>query len=206
MAWIKGDAVAAGVARDRALWSDGPRGWYALRVAPQAEVKVESWLARFGVESFHPCLMRQVRVRGALRQYRSAFLPGYVFARFPGLPMAHRVRAQGDVHGAITLSSGEWAMIDTASMRGLLNMRDRAAALESDRAAEGARLRALKSVRAGDRALFMAGPLVGQRCEVVELTGAGAATVRLRLFGADHRAQARACDLVPLRGDGPQGG
>jgi hypothetical protein len=117
-----------------------------------------------------------------------------------------KVRAQGDVHGAITLSSGEWAMIDTGSMRGLLNMRDRAAALDSDRAAEGARLKALKSVRAGDRALFMAGPLVGQRCEVLDLTAAGAVTVRLRLFGSDHQAQARVCDLVPLRGDVPKGG
>ena len=199
MAWIKGEAVAAVVPQDRVLWSPGPLGWYALRVAPQREAVVEGWLARFGVPSFHPCLMRQVRVRGALRQYRSAYLPGYVFARFPGEPLAHRVRAQGDIHGAICLQGGQWARIDTASMRGLLNMRDRAAAIDSDRAAEGARLRALKSVRAGDRALFRAGPLVGQQCEVVELTGPGAVTVRLRLFGADHHAQAQAGDLVPLR-------
>jgi transcription antitermination factor NusG len=196
--WVIGQAVAARQG-GAALWSEGPRGWFALCVVRQREARVESWLAARGVEAFHPVIVKRVRVRGAERVYRPALLPGYVFARFPGWPQAHLVRAQGDVLGAITLQSGDWARIDTASMRGILAMRDRAAAIDSARRAEGARLLALKAVRVGEPAEFVAGPLSGQRCEVVELVGAGAVRVRLRLFGADHEAEAKAADLVRLR-------
>lgn len=182
-----------------ALFEPGPAGWYALRVAPQREGWVEARLALFGVRAFHPVLTRTVVRKGIRKRQVSRYLPGYVFARFPGWPVIHEVLAVPHVLGALTVQSGDWAMIAPEDLRALYAMRQIQAAIEDAALAEAAKLKAARALRAGTNALFRAGPLSGLTCEVVEIAGAGDVRVRLRLFGADQVVIAQASDLVSLR-------
>lgn len=198
MAWRAGDqaGLAVGAA---GLWGDAAGGWYALRVAPQREGFVEAWLARRGVQAFHPVMQRQSVVRGRPRVWYRAYLPGYVFARFPGAPVVHRVLALPHVVGALTLRGEDWARIAPADLRALYDMRQVDADLTDARAAQLARQRAARALRPGGGALFRGGPMAGTRCEVVEIRGAGEVRVRLTLFGGEVIASASPSDLVALR-------
>lgn len=182
------------------LWSPGAPRWHALRVAPLAEARVEAWLRQRGVDAFHPVVVRQVRERGRLVTRERRYLPGYVFARFPGVPVIHAVCGHRDVYGAICRADGNWGVLDPASLQAIKGMRRVEADLTGRRLAEVERARAALRVRAGDRALFRAGPLAGQACEVVELRPDGGAVLRLRLFGVEALVKGAAVDLVPLRG------
>lgn len=187
------------------LFEAGPAGWYALTVAAQREDQAEAWLARRGVYAFHPVVVRRVVQRGRRREYLRRYLPGYVFARFPGLPVAHRVLDCPFVTGALALQSGVWGRLDPRDLRAIHAMRkveDAAAARRS------ASVRSRLSV--GCAALFRTGPLAGLRCEVAEVSGAGV-LVTLSLFGGEVSARAECADLVPLDpvgggSDGTMGG
>jgi transcription antitermination factor NusG len=194
-----GDRVD-GPAPDRAaLFVPGARRWYALRVAPQSEDRVEGWLRRRGVYAFHPVLIRRVRQRGHLREVARRYLPGYVFAAFPGQPWAHMVCAHRDILGAICRADGQWGALDPEGLRAIHKMRaidqQNLDALKSEKV----RRRQAMVVRAGDSALFRAGPLAGQPCEVVEIEAQGGAVVRLQMFGGQVLTRAEPHDLVPVR-------
>jgi len=182
-----------------ALFEPGPAGWYALRVAPQREGWVEARLALFGVRAFHPVLTRTVVRKGIRKRQVSRYLPGYVFARFPGWPIIHEVLAVPHVLGALTVQSGDWAMIAPEDLQALYSMRDRDEAIEEVRKAEVARRRAARALYPGGAALFRSGPFGGSKCEVVEIEGTGKVRVRLRIFGVDTITQTHADDLVALR-------
>lgn len=175
------------------LVEPGAPVWIALRVQSQHEDQVEAWLALRGVYAFHPVLMRRTRVKGRARDYARRYLPGYVFARFPGLPLVARVMACPWITGALCGSGGGWAVLEPADLRALHGLR------RID-AAQAAAARARAVLRPGDRALFRAGPLAGQPCEVADLKGAGGVVVRLRLFGGDMAVTTTAADLVVMRG------
>jgi hypothetical protein len=144
-------------------------------------------------------MRRVLRGAGKGRAYAARYLPGYVFARFPGPPVAHAVAACPFVLGAVARSDGEWAALHPADLRALHAMRRIDAAQDAARQASKAARRRAMLLRPGDVALFRAGAMEGARCEVVRLTADGGAVVALRLFGGEVHAQARAVDLVPLR-------
>lgn len=200
--WRIGDRVGPAVAESGALFAPGPRRWYALRVAPQSEARVEGWLARRGVYAFHPVLIRRVRQRGQLREVARRYLPGYVFAAFPGIPWPHLVCAHRDILGAICRADGHWGALDPEGLRAIHKMRaldrENLMALRSERI----RRRQALAPKAGDPALFRNGPLAGLTCEVVEIAAQGGALVRLRMFGGDVVTSVDAQSLVPLRRTG----
>jgi transcription antitermination factor NusG len=206
LALAPGDVVSAGApgagGDAQVLFAPGARRWYALRVAPQSEDRVEGWLARRGVYAFHPVLIRRVRQRGHLREVARRYLPGYVFAAFPGAPVVHRVCAHRDVLGAICRGDGQWGALDPEGLRAIHKMRaiDRQH-LDALRA-ERIRRRQAMALRPGDNALFRAGPLAGQACEVIEIPAQGGARVRLRMFSGDVVTRVDPQSLVPLRRTG----
>lgn len=181
------------------LFDPGPSRWHALIVTPQSEARVELWLARHGVYAFHPVLTVTRRRHGRVASHARRYLPGYVFARFDGAPRTHVVMAHDDIRGAICRADGAWGVLAAQDLRQIHAMRDRARVeVLAAHAARKRRLAAIAPV-AGGAALFRAGPLAGQVAEVVELRPDGGALVRLRLFGADLLASARAHDLVSMR-------
>ncbi|MCW1932626.1 transcription termination/antitermination NusG family protein [Pararhodobacter zhoushanensis] len=181
------------------LFQPGPAQWYALRVAAQRESFVERWLSLRGVMGFHPVLTRTVVRHGRKLQQAKRYLPGYVFARFPGYPVVHAIRTLPHVLGALTVQDGNWACIKPEDLRALYDMRQVDAKIEDAEAAAAARRKAARALRAGGGALFRAGPMAGTRCEVIEIAGSGDVRVRLRLFGAEHLVSTRAEDLISIR-------
>lgn len=120
------------------LVNDGPARWHALRVAPQREDQAEDWLRRRGVYAFHPVLRRVVVRMGRRSEQQRRYLPGYVFARFPGVAVISRVMACPWITGAICLSGGEWGILDPQDLRAVHAMRatDRKARAAEAEAAE----------------------------------------------------------------------
>lgn len=176
----------------------GSARWYALRVAPQREDQAEAWLRMRGVYAFHPVLPRKVKRFGKVCEYQRRYLPGYVFARFPGEPVVHAVTASPFITGAITMADGRWGKLDPSGLRAIHAMRRVDEAAEAARRADRARQRRASAVRAGDSAMFRSGPFAAFCCEVVELRADGGARVRLNLFGREVVAQAAPRDLVRL--------
>lgn len=190
-----GDECAP-VASDRAICIPGPARWYALRVTPQREDQAEAWLRLRGVYGFHPVLRRAVRQFGKLREYDRRYLPGYVFARFHGEPLTHRVTACAFITGALCRSNGEWGVLEPSKLAAIHSMR------KVDADAEAARRlskRRLIGVEAGQAVMFRIGPFAELRGEVADLRADGGAVVRLHLFGREHLIEADGADLLPLR-------
>ena len=101
----------------------GPSRWHALTVQPQREDQVESWLSRRGVYGFHPVLRHATRVRGKVREYDRRYVPGYVFARFPGVAVQHRVMLCPWVTGAICAEGGYWGILEPKKLQAIHAMR-----------------------------------------------------------------------------------
>lgn len=198
MSWSVGDVVPLGDGLGPLFVPGAPR-WVALIVRLQREDAAEAWLQRRGVYGFHPVIERRVVVRGAARVVRRRYLPGFVFARFPGVPVLHRVFGGPFVVGGLRDASGALGVLDPASIRGLHAMRAVDVALDEARAEAARKARAAARVRAGDSALFRAGPFAGQPCEVVSVGGDGGVVVRLRLFTGEVPAVVAPDDLVPVR-------
>lgn len=178
------------------LFRPGAPRWHALRVRPQSEDFVEAWLDRRGVYAFHPVEQRVGHRHGRAVTWLRRYLPGYVFARFPGTAICHAVAALPHITGAVTVRGGQWACLDGADLRDLHGMAHRALIHQRAEAEAAARARAARALRPGCRALFSAGPLEGQECEVIEIAGSGAVRVRLRLFGAPHEVSVQGAVLV----------
>jgi transcription antitermination factor NusG len=193
-----GDACAP-VAPDRAIFTAGPSRWYALRVTPQREDQAEAWLRLRGVYAFHPVLRRRVKQFGQWREYDRRYLPGYVFARFHGEPLVHRVRACAFITGALCRANGEWGVLDPSKLQAIHSMR------KVDAEAERRRkdwITARPRVAQGDSIMFRVGPFAEMRGEVADLRGQGGVVVRVHLFGREHLIEADSADLLALRRSG----
>lgn len=185
-----------------ALVRSGSEDWYALTVSPQREDEAEAWLSLRGVYAFHPVTTRRVRRMGRERVYHRRYLPGYVFARFPGRPVVHAVMACPFITGAITMADGRWGKLKPEGLRAIHAMRKLDADAEAARRADAARRRRARMLRRGDSAMFRSGPFAEFHCEVVDLRADGGARVRFQLFGREVLAEAGCADLVPLRKHG----
>ncbi len=192
-----GDVVDGG-ANDRTLFLPGEKRWYALLCRPQQEVQAERWLAARGVYAFHPVTRRKSKVRGVERSYDRRYLPGYVFARFAGDPICHRVIASPFLHGALTMTNGEWGILGPKRLRALHEMRGRDERREADHAERMRRALQARRVRVGTEAMFRAGPFVGHHCEVVEVMAHGGVKVRFKMFSHEAIVEAQGRDLVGL--------
>ena len=163
------------------LYQDGPAQWHCLRVMPQREDDCEAWLDRRGVYAFHPVTVRHETVRGQCVKRVSRFIPGYVFARFPGRIVWHVVKDSPFVADAIRLRDGRIAALAECDLTALRAMSDR-------ERRERERKAAAQMIRLGDRVRISAGPFEGHDVEILSLK-AGRATFRIRLFGGDIPAE-----------------
>lgn len=181
-----GQVVPAGQDWDRrAIFTDAPARWHALTVQSQREDQVEAWLSRRGVYAFHPIKSRKKRQRGKLVEYRQRYLPGYVFAKFPGVAIQHRVMGCPWITGAICLPDGQWGVLSPGDLRGIHAMRG------TDDAKERARINA-RRINRGDRVRVLGGLAgeEGQVVEVLEISGEGRVKFKLRMFGAEVPGEA----------------
>lgn len=184
---------------DRAIFTAGAPRWYALRVLPQAEDQAEAWLARRGVYAFHPVMERRLVRLGKPRVYHRRYLPGYVFARFSGEPVVHRLAASPFISGAICRADGTWGPLNPSELRALHDMRRVDAASEARRISQAARRQREGALKVGDRVMFRVGPFAELRAEVISLRACTGTTVRLHLFGREVDLQADNCDLIALK-------
>jgi len=166
---------------ERALFMDGQPRWHGLFVPPQREAKAEAWLERRGVYSFHPVTYRTVKVRGVSKRTESRYLPGYVFARFPGPAIWHRIMASQFIADAIRMSSGHPAILAHDDLANIHAMRS------VDQAAEEARKKAA-TIHRGDKVRMMSGIFEGSEVEVLSLLG-GRVMIRMSLFGSEREAE-----------------
>lgn len=164
-----------------AFYTPGDPRWHALIVIPQKEAAAEAVLARHGVYSFHPVTTRTTRVRGKRRTVQSRYLPGYVFARFPGPVIWHRLMASPLIADAVRHSSGWPAVLAPQDLERLHAMR----AIDE---AEAERERQAKVIRRGDRVRILSGAFEGEEVEVLALDG-GAVKVRMCIMGAELPVQ-----------------
>lgn len=195
---VVGDVVGACAARPD-LVQGGPANWYALRVAPQREDQAEAWLRLRGVYGFHPVLQRKVHRFGKVRSYQRRYLPGYVFARFHGVPLVHEVLACPFILGALCHSSGVWGVLERSKLSAIHAMRSVDAQAKDARRADALRRRQAAALRQGDAVIFRDGPFEEVRGEVVALQADGGVTVRLVLFGREVDVGAPVGDVVALR-------
>lgn len=181
-----GDVIPlAGSVADRRLCLDGVQRWHALIVRPQREGATVAWLRQNGAYAFYPVRRRCRVTRGRSVTIQSRYLPGYVFARFSGPVIWHRVITGLFVSDAIRLDSGHPAVLHPGDLSALHAMR---AVDEAQEAVEQDRLAAARRICAfgrGDRVRIVGGPMEGLAVQVRELR-AGSALCRLRLFGSDR--------------------
>lgn len=191
-----GQVIPAGQDWDRrAIFEDGPARWHALCVPVMKEDQAEAWLKIRGVYAFHPIKRKQTKLRGKVIERKKRYLPGYVFARFPGRAIPNRVLECPFITDAIRLPNtevrpgilhpGEWAILSPHDLRGIHAMRAQEDA--QHRARENAR-----RIRRGDRVRVLGGLMGedGQEVEVLELKANGRVKFRIRMFGADVPAEA----------------
>lgn len=157
-------------------YSGDPR-WYGLIVMPQKERQAEAWLALRNVYAFHPVKHKTVKIRGKVKRNESRYLPGYVFARFPGEIIWHRVQDSPFIRDAIRVSSGRPAVLNPDDLTAIYAMRH----VED---AEAETLRRARTIRPGDRAAILSGVFSGQEVEVAEIR-AGNAVLRINMFGGE---------------------
>ncbi|TFL16420.1 transcription termination/antitermination NusG family protein [Jannaschia formosa] len=177
------------------IFVPGRPGWFALRCLPQREDAVERWLDARGVYAFHPVKSRVARRMGRVRRVEQRYLPGLVFARFPGAPVGHRVLAFPLLSDALRVADGRWGELRGCDLRRLHGMRSRDAAQDA-RAEALARAAHARRLQVGMRAMFALGPVADMPCEVVEVDGLGGARVRFTLFGREIEKALDASDVM----------
>ena len=178
----------------RAVYIPGPPRWYALTVQSQCEGKVGAWLHEQGVYSFHPVKRRTRLAKGREVTTESRYLPGYVFARFPGQPIRHRIASRCPwITGAVTVQSGAWAILRPHDLTALHRMRSLDTMQERQRRRESRRR---NRIAPGDRVAILSGLWEdSEGHEVIELRG-GQAIVRIQMLGADRLVEA---DIARVR-------
>lgn len=149
--------------------------WHALMVKSQREVAARAWLDKRGVYAFFPVKRERRHVRNRWVERESRYLPGYLFARFPGEPKWHKVFDSPFVHNAIRSSNGYPGRIHPDSLRAI-----RAMASVDDEIE--ARWHLSTRVNRGDRVRVRGGAFAGYETEVLEIV-AGKARLPLTLLG-----------------------
>lgn len=164
-----------------AFTTEGDPRWHALIVVPQKEQAAEAMLARHDVYAFHPVTTRTASVRGKRKRIVSRYLPGYVFARFPGPVIWHKLMASPLISNAVRHSSGWPAVLMPADLERLHAMR----AIDE---AEEERRRQARIIRKGDRVRILSGAFEGEEVEVLSLDN-GRVTVRMCILGSELPVQ-----------------
>jgi transcription antitermination factor NusG len=156
--------------------TDDPQ-WYALFVLPQRERAGRKWLDDRGVHAFWP-VKREVRhIRGARIERESRYIPGYLFARFPGAPIWHRIIGSPFITNAIRRHNGEPGRLNPDSIASL-----RAMASVDDEISNQWRI--ARTPRRGDLVRIKAGVFAGHEYEVVEIVS-GNVRLKLQLLGRE---------------------
>lgn len=145
------------------------------------EQKAQDWLHRRGVASFYPVTRRKAIRRGMARWHESRFLPGYLFAEFPGDPIWHKVVASGCISGTLCMSNGNPGIIVPRDLVQLHAMRHRSDEINETR-------KIAETIHPGDSAMVIDGLFKGQRVEVISVTN-GRVTFGLTMFGSDRTAE-----------------
>lgn len=189
-----GDAVSS---EAPALARPGAPRWHALIVSPQREKLVVGLLDRQGISAFFPVIERATRRRGRKVIYEARFLPGYVFARFPGPVIWHDLARIDAVRDMVRVRDGRPAVLRPEDLDALYAMRSRALAeIEDERRAREARRAALRA-RAGGRARIRSGAYAGQVVDVLSVEGARSRIV-LPLFGSAVAGEIGTDDLIAV--------
>jgi len=167
----------------RPLWAFGEARWHIVVAKPQKEDAVVDWLTRADVYAFYP-----VRERRKLNQFGKQvvrevkYLPGYVFARFPGPAAQARVLASPAVSRVIATSAGLWGIVQPERLRRIYEMRPRTD--EDDAARE--KIRVAQGLKPGDRVRPLSGMWDGAGAvEVIGIRSKGKVVVSLPMFGAE---------------------
>lgn len=156
--------------------------WHCLITYPQRETQAERWLDLRGVYSFFPVKVTYKAVMGQRRKIVSRYLPGYVFAQFPGEMIAHRVLGTPFIRDAIRLSDGRPGILNPDDLRALHRMRD----VDEHQKSEAADA---KRIKAGQKVRLISGVMAGQEVEVLSVS-CGRAKFRIGMFGAEREAEA----------------
>jgi transcription antitermination factor NusG len=157
---------------------DGELRWYALMVRPQREEAARVWLERYRVVSFYPVTDAKRMRRGKPVHYERKYLPGYLFAQFPGEPIWHVLLSSPFVRDVIRLHNGTPGILHPDTLTRLHAMRKMDMEIETKR-------RYRKMIRVGDRVKVKRGAMEGWEVEVVEIdAAAGKAKFALQLLGA----------------------
>lgn len=157
--------------------------WYALIARPQKEAAARAWLDRHGVVSFYPVTDARKMRRGKPVHYERKYLPGYLFAQFPGEPVWHVLLASPFVHDVIRLHNGTPGILHPDTLQRLHAMRQMDQEIEVKR-------RYRKMIRVGDRAKVRSGPFEGFEVETVEVDAAsGKGKFAIMLFGGPSNAE-----------------
>lgn len=153
--------------------------WYALITLPQRESAARQWLdRRLGVYSFFPVKRERRHVRNRWIERDSRYLPGYLFARFPGAPNWFELLQSPFVHNAIRGSDGYPGRIHPDSLTAIKAMASVDDEIE-------ARWHLATRPKRGDRVRVKAGAFAGyDGLEVVEVVS-GKVRLSLRLLGRD---------------------
>ena len=181
------------------VFEDGDPRWHALIVAPMREQHAEGWLRARGVYSFHPVRVRHKKVRGKARRIVSRYLPGYVFALFPGRIIAHRVVGTPFITDMVRMANGEPGRLAPKDLRALHAMREVDEQTQEAEARQRQKIKDQSRLRRGDRAVLLTGVMAGQTVEVLDLT-AGRAKFSIRMFGGDIPAEADVGELQRVSG------
>lgn len=170
------------------IFTVGAPRWHALMTLPQAEATTEAWLKARGVYSFHPVTRRVVTIRGKKVSRTKRLLPGYVFARFPGIMAWHAVKGCVHIAGCIRMASGEPGILRPDDLTALHAMRDR-----DDEEREAQRRAAI--IRPGDKVRILSGLWSDEQTEVIAIRH-GKAIVRLTMFGAEREVEVEQAAMV----------
>jgi transcription antitermination factor NusG len=156
----------------------GEHRWYALTTAPQRESAAKMWLERYGVVSFYPVVEGKKWRRNRMVPFQRRYIPGYLFAQFPGEPIWHILLSSPFVRDVLRRHDGTPGILHPDTLDRLHAMRAMDGELEAKRAAR-------RLIRKGDRVRLLSGPFEGQEVEVVEVdTAAGRAKFPIKLLGA----------------------
>jgi transcription antitermination factor NusG len=147
-------------------------------VYPQREAPTRIWLEEHGVEAFYPVTSSSAIYRGKRITRTRRYLPGYVFAKFPGEPIWWRIMSdpRRNVRDVIRMHDGTPGWLHAETLKQLEAMREvDEEAKERDRIA--------RNIRRGDRVRIKTGPFTDfTDVEVVDVRGRQG-IVHIMIFG-----------------------
>jgi transcriptional antiterminator RfaH len=123
--------------------------WYAVYTKPCEEVRAESNLRAWAVETFAPT-MRARRINNFTGKSTSVIkplFPRYVFARFDAERMLHKISYTRGVHSIVSFGEGPLTVDDE-----IIEL------IQSQRGADG-HIRIGEELKAGDKVMIERGPL-----------------------------------------------